>query len=67
MVYLFDTRSAHPVYHIYGTIAERKGRPVDVTFCGLLMYDGQTRYMAQLPRHRADLFARACQKCFEPV
>lgn len=64
-VYLFSTWQVRPKYHTYGRIKQLDiARSGDVTACGLVMYDGQTRYDAILRRDHADLFAIPCGKCF---
>lgn len=61
-VYIFATFPTQPTYHDYGRIDRE--RDADVTKCGLVMYDGETRYNALLRRDHADLFAKACARCF---
>lgn len=61
-VYIFDTWTATPVYHGYGRID--KAKDADVTVCGLVMYDGETRYRVVIRRDHADRFAKPCGKCF---
>lgn len=64
-VYILQHWPREPVYHVYGRIAELDiARTGDVTKCGLVLYDGESRYSALLRRDHADLFARACSKCF---
>lgn len=64
-VYLFKTWEKTPTYHDYGRIKHLDGTHTgDVTRCGLVMYDGETRYVARLRRDHADLFAKPCGRCF---
>lgn len=58
--YIFNPYAGSPTYHCYGRIRDE----TDVTSCGLVMYDGQIRYAATLPRDFAGLFAKPCRKCF---
>lgn len=64
-VYIFQSWPRTPTYHDYGGIRDRgTADSADVTRCGLVMYDRETRYSARLRRDHADLFAKPCAKCF---